>query len=263
MTKPFEICVEELYRGPEEEERFVRCVALPGGEPGLALDREGTVQWMADTPAAYGLWVSMDDRLVLLRGESTDPIVVERRGRTLEAPFGKPVILRDQDELRINGRHLRIHVHGETEAVYEPERLSGSALGRMLRAAAAAAALTVGGAAGATAIAHAGAASAPVGHRDAIEVRARPPEAPARAPMDCTITSQKATRGKTLLIHATCPRTRGLYVGSYGVLLDPKTNQPLKNGSVTIRSVSAQKITAEAARQRKPVKAKAVRFWVR
>jgi len=38
MPKPKEICLEELDRDPEDE-NFIRCVALPGGEPGLAVKR--------------------------------------------------------------------------------------------------------------------------------------------------------------------------------------------------------------------------------
>ncbi|MFH2007056.1 MAG: hypothetical protein ABI333_10765 [bacterium] len=262
MIRPLEICVEELYHAPEEEERFVRCVALPGGEPGLALDREGAVQWMVDKPAAYGLWVSADNRLVLLRGERAGPIEVERGGRSVSAPTGQPVILLDQDELRIDGRRLRIHVHGEADAVYEPERLSGSALGRLVRAAAAAATLALGAAAATTAVAQGAGSPAPE-QREAIEVRHRPPAPVRRRPMDCKITSQKAKRGGKLQIHATCPSSRGLYAGLYGVLLDPKTNQPLKNGSVTVKSVNGSKVIAEATQRQQPARAKLLRFWTR
>ena len=65
------------------------------------------------------------------------------------------------------------------------------------------------------------------------------------------------------MIHATCPRTRGLYNGSYGVLLDPKTNKPMPKGGVTIKSVKGNKIIAEASQQTKRVTSKAVRVWTR
>ncbi|MFH2007057.1 MAG: hypothetical protein ABI333_10770 [bacterium] len=262
MIGPLEICVEELYHAPEEAERFVRCVALPGGEPGLALDREGEVQWMVESPEAYGLWVSADNQLVLLRGGSAGPVAVERGGRSMEAPSGQPVILLDQDELRINGRRLRIHVHGETEAVYEPERLSGSALGRLVRAAAAAATLVLGGAAATTAVAQGAGSPAVTEQREAIEVRTRPPSMPARRPVDCAVTRQKVNRGKKLQLHATCPNRPGLRAGLHGTLLDPKTMRPLDKGTVIIKSVSGGKIVAEASYQRKRVRAKVVRFWI-
>ena len=37
MPTPMEICLEDLGRSTPDE-RYLRCVALPGGEPGLALD---------------------------------------------------------------------------------------------------------------------------------------------------------------------------------------------------------------------------------
>ena len=81
MTTMMEICLEELD-SPKNDAPYIRCVALPGGEPGLELDRDGKVRWMPETPADYGLWTSADGRLVLLRSEGSAPIVVERRTRT-------------------------------------------------------------------------------------------------------------------------------------------------------------------------------------
>lgn len=40
MPRPLEICVEDLELPPQDD-HYLRCVALPGGEPGLALDRDG------------------------------------------------------------------------------------------------------------------------------------------------------------------------------------------------------------------------------
>ena len=50
MPSNLEICLEELDAGPEDE-CFVRCVAVSGGQPGLALDRDGLVRWMPEPPA--------------------------------------------------------------------------------------------------------------------------------------------------------------------------------------------------------------------
>ncbi|MFH2004978.1 MAG: hypothetical protein ABI333_00195 [bacterium] len=261
MIGPLEICLEELFHA-EQDERYVRCVALPGGEPGLALDREGAVQWMVEQPEHFGLWVTGDNQLALLRGAKAGPATVQRAGRAVEAPVGKPVILLDQDELIIDGRRLRLHVHGETDAVWEPERMSGSALGRIVRAAAAAATLALGGGAAGSALAQGADGVSGVNGRQPIEVRLRPPQKPARRPLDCVVTKQIATRGKALVIHATCPWKRGLHVGLYGTLVDVKTKRPIRKGAVTIKSISGTKIVVEASQQKKPVKVRGVRFWV-
>lgn len=165
-------------------------MALPGGEPGLALDGEGVVRWMPDGPAAYGLWVSADERLVLLRGANAGPITVERGGRRVQAPEGKPVILVDQDLLRINGRRLRVHIHGEAEAIYPPQPLTSGAVGRMARAAAAA--LALGAVVGTPGSGEARAPGPPP-----IEIRAQPPGPSVRArPVECTITAMNRIQAR-------------------------------------------------------------------
>ena len=77
---PQAICLEDLA-APRDDERYLRCVALPGDEPGLTLDRQGVVRWMPDGPEAYELWVSGDGRLVLFRNpypsRDDDPISVD------------------------------------------------------------------------------------------------------------------------------------------------------------------------------------------
>jgi hypothetical protein len=266
MSTPKELCLEELDL-TQDDERYIRCVALPGGEPGLALDREGAVRWMPDGPAAYGIWVSADDRLVLLRGEGAGPIVVERAGRSLEAPAERPVILLDQDLLRINGRRLRVHVHGEADIVHEPERLTRSALTRMARAAATAMAL--GAALGAGSASQANPLETEIERSTApIEVRRRPPAPmPRRRPVECTITAMKSSKKGPVMVHAICPKGTKLYKGLQGHILDPKSGAPLKNGNVFIESVksskTAEKVVGSAPNLKQPVKAKSVRFLVR
>jgi hypothetical protein len=119
MPRLIEICLEDLDLPADE--RYLRCVALPGGEPGLTLDGQGAVRWMSDDPTHCGLWVSGDDRLALVRGAVAAPVVVHRAGRALEAPVGKPVILLDGDLLQVEHRQLRVHVHGATEVIHGPE----------------------------------------------------------------------------------------------------------------------------------------------
>jgi hypothetical protein len=258
MPTPLEICLEDLDLPPEDE-RYMRCVALPGGEPGLNLDQAGRVRWMPDGPECYELWVSQDERLALYRNAGAGPIVVERGGRTLEAPEEKPVFLLDQDLLRVNGRRLQVHVHGEAEAVYAPEPLSGSAFARVARAAATA--LALGAAVGAGSAADA----RPVGAVgvEPIEVRARPPKKVAMRTVECDITAMKPTKKGPMVVHAICPKDAEIHKGSRGLILDPKTNEPLKDGVVVVTQVRKGKIQGTAAKLKAPVKATKLRFRVR
>ncbi|MDY0003390.1 MAG: hypothetical protein RBU30_18975 [Polyangia bacterium] len=263
MSQPKEICLEELDLGSREDV-FIRCVALPDAEPGLALDREGAVLWMPEGPAAYGLCVSADGKLVLLRSEGAGPISVERGARSLAAPAGQPVVLLDQDCLCLEGRRLRVHIHGESQGVYAPERLTRSALGRLARAAAVAAGLAIGGASAAAA-ANAGSSSpGPVmGEPAPIEVRTRPPVvAPPSRMVDCAINRQQESAKGPLTIHATCSSPKGLNKGTSGSLLDKKSNSYIKDGMVRIVSVAGNKIVVEAPKLQKAVQNAKIRFHI-
>jgi hypothetical protein len=244
MPIPLEICLEELTN-PSVEERFIRCVALAGGEPGLALDRAGAVRWMPTGAADYGLWVSADERLILLRAEGADPIMVSRAGRGIEAPAGKPVVLVDQDLLEVNGQQLRVHVHGVAAEIRPPERLSSSALAKIARAAAAA--LAFGIASGAS-------AAPPPGAPEPIQVRPRPPAPmPTHRLVSCSITKMEAAKKGPVMVHATCPANHRLVVGTDGYIVDAK-GVAIKDGSVVVKEVSGTKIVAES-KLAKPVKA--------
>jgi hypothetical protein len=261
MPSHIEVCLEELDAHPEEE-CFVRCVAVAGGQPGLALDREGLVRWMPDDEdRCHGLWVSQDGRLMLHGSESTAAAVVERGHRSQEAPVGKPVVLIDQDILLLGGKRLLVHLHGETEELYEPERLTRSAMRRFFEAAAVAARLTLGG----TALAAGSAQSPTVGLQEppSIEVRLRPPAPVRRISLDCKITKQ-ATKGGKLLVEASCLKTTGLRVGLYGSLIDKKTGSTISKGTVKITAITGSKIRLVATGRKKPVRsANKVRFYVR
>ena len=251
MLKLLEICLEEV--DATSDERFIRCVALPGGQPGLALDREGSVRWMPEAPAPYGLWVSADGQLVLLRGEGSGPVVVSRGGRSLEAPAEKPVILLDGDLLRVNDRQLRVYLHGETQAARPPERLSASALSRAVRATAAAVALSAAVGIGA------GAAADP--STRPIEVRDRPPAAVAMRSVVCEVTSVAPSKKGPPLVYATCPKGTTLPVGVMGTLQDAK-GAAIKDGEVKVTKVDGAKVTGELTKLKKPVQAKKVQFYV-
>jgi hypothetical protein len=252
MPTLLEICLEETAL-PTNAERYIRCVALPGGEPGLALDRDGVVRWMPDPPADYGLWVSADDQLILLRSPDAGAITVSRAGRSLEAPAAMPVVLLDQDLLQLDGRELRVHVHGVAEEVHAPERLSGSALALAARATAAALALSA-------AVGLAGAAGRPsLAAPPPIEVRTRPPVM-RRLPRAilCEVTSTVPTR-KGSLIHATCPPGPVPPVGSQGQLLDARGSD-IDRGVVTVKQVNGNKIVGETPLSKvKAAKAKFLR----
>lgn len=261
MPSNLEICLEELDARPEDE-CYIRCVAVDGGQPGLALDREGLVQWMPEeTDGCHGLWVSQDGRLMLYGSDAPRAVVVERGERFQEAPAGKPVVLIDQDLLRVGDRRLRVHIHGETEELYEPEHLTRSAMLRFFQAAAAAATMTLGGVALAS-----GAAPGQVmgGEPPPIEVRLRPPAPPVRrVRLDCKITAQSTKAGK-LTITARCSQTAGLHGGAYGTLVDGKTGRNISKGSVKVTSIKGKVIHLVATYLKKPVKAAGkVRFWVR
>lgn len=255
MPLPIEICLEDLGLSPDDE-RYIRCVALPGGEPGLALDHAGLVRWMA--PADYGLWVSADDRLILLRAEGAAPITVQRGGRSVEAPEERPVVLLDGDELQVDGRRLRVHVHGEASEVFSPEPLTGRALARIARATAAALALGAMVGAGGEVAAQPGITGA--GKQPPVEVRRRPPKPVApRRRVVCAVASVKTVKGK-VVVQASCPEP--VSVGAWGQLLDAK-GQLVTDGGVVVRKAQGKTISAEATGLKKPVKASQILFRLR
>jgi hypothetical protein len=163
MPKPMAICIEDLDSQPKT--KYLRCVALPGRQPGLRLDKAGSVLWQNDDGVSCELWVSADERLILYRPEAGVPIPVtlHRTGRSLDVPCGKPVVVIDKDQVDVGSRHLRIHVHGQAPSVAAPSPLSSRPrpLDRLAQAAATAAVI--------------GAVAATGGCTD-IDVRETPPE---------------------------------------------------------------------------------------
>ncbi|MBN1772843.1 MAG: hypothetical protein JXB32_16350 [Deltaproteobacteria bacterium] len=137
MPKPMSVCLEQLDRG---DDRFLRCVAVPGRGPGLRLDADGAVRWREDG-AHCELWVSTDERLILFRPAGGPPATVSRAGRSVEAPEEKPVVLLGGDEIRIGARTFRVHLHGPTQVLAAPEPFQPRVERGRLRAAAAAVAL--------------------------------------------------------------------------------------------------------------------------
>ena len=122
MPKPLAICIEDLD-AQSKTGKYVRCVALPGRQPGLRLDGAGRVVWRSDDGASCELWVSADGRLALYRQEGMGRVTLHRAGRCLDVPNAKPVIIIDQDRIDVGSRHLRVHVHGEAPSVAAPSPL--------------------------------------------------------------------------------------------------------------------------------------------
>jgi hypothetical protein len=123
MPKPLAICIEDLDAGSRTE-KYVRCVALVGRQPGLRLDEAGRVVWRSDDGAFCELWVSADGRLALYRQEGMGRVTLHRAGRSLDLPYVKPVIVIDQDRIDVGSRRLRVHVHGEAPSVAAPSLLA-------------------------------------------------------------------------------------------------------------------------------------------
>jgi len=139
MPQPIAICLEDLGA---QGERYLRCVALPGRQPGLRLDAQGVVLWK-EPGEGCELWVSADQQLILFRPEGGAEVTVARGGRSLAVPAGKPVVLLGGDELALGGRRLRVHLHGPAPAVHPPSPLEPEPARRVgAKAVAAALALT-------------------------------------------------------------------------------------------------------------------------
>jgi hypothetical protein len=122
MIRPLAICIEDLD-AKTEAAKYLRCVALPGRQPGLRLDEAGRVLWQADDVLSCELWISADDRLILHRQEGMEPVILRRGARSLDVPFVKPVVVLDKDQIEVGSRHLRVHIHGEATSVAAPAPL--------------------------------------------------------------------------------------------------------------------------------------------
>ena len=177
MPKPMAICIEDL-EARADQPKFLRCVAVPGRQPGLRVDRNGKVLWQSEDGVSCELWVSGDDRLILYRPEDAVPVTLHRAGRRLEVPGGKPVVLIDQDEFEVGARHLRVHVHGEAPAVSPPSVFvpKQKPLAGLARAAAVAATI------GAVAVGGCGKKDPETRGREPIEIRDQPPKVEASDP---------------------------------------------------------------------------------
>jgi hypothetical protein len=114
------ICIEDL-RSSEELGRFLRCVAVAEGRPGLSLSRHGSVEWeQAGADDRYRLVAGEGATLALVPAAGATGLVLRRSGREMEVTGEAPTPVLDQDEIEYAGRHLRIHVHGAAESAEAP-----------------------------------------------------------------------------------------------------------------------------------------------
>lgn len=123
MPKPLAICIENCYP-PHEGLRYLRCTAITGVDPGLAVTPAGEVVWKGEGPVLCEIWVSSDEKLICFRPPSaTAGARVHRAGREVVLEENKPVVVIDGDYLLLPGRCYRLHVHGQAPAVTEPRYL--------------------------------------------------------------------------------------------------------------------------------------------
>jgi hypothetical protein len=122
MPYPFALCMEDLDPAVDDA-RFLRCVALPGRQPGLRVLSDGSLGWQFAGAIACELCVSADERLILFRPEGAPSVLLDRAGRVLDVPFERPVVLLSQDVIEVGSRRMRVHIHGLATKVAPPSRL--------------------------------------------------------------------------------------------------------------------------------------------
>jgi len=179
MPQSLYLCLEDCHP-VHESVRFLRCTALIGRQPGLAVDLAGEVIWQAAVPVYFELWVSGDDRLICFRpAGSSEGAIVHREGRSVLVPEGKPVVVLDGDEFEIPGRRFRLHLHGPATLASAPTWFvpETSGAGRLAKLAAGAA-MTLS-ALGAVACGKGDSGKSTEPEKPTIEVRTKPPDAPA------------------------------------------------------------------------------------
>jgi len=119
---PIELCLESLDPA-QDEQPYVRCVALVGSRPGLGLTSEGKIVWLQNERACLLIWVSADNRLIIQRRGDAARVCLSRSERFLDLPENKPVVALHEDIIQIDSRAFRLHVHGVARKVSPPLRL--------------------------------------------------------------------------------------------------------------------------------------------
>jgi len=122
-VEPIELCLESLD-AVEDEQPYVRCVALSGAELGLGLTASGEIVWKQNDAPSASIWVSADNQLMVVRNEESTAIRLVRAERFLDLPLAKPVVVLHEDLLEMHGHSFRLHIHGVAASVEPPTRLA-------------------------------------------------------------------------------------------------------------------------------------------
>jgi len=130
MSRIIALCIEDCHPASESL-RYLRCCALTGLQPGLALSAGGVVAWKGEDPASLRLVVSSDEKLVCYQepgtagappsGGASLVMQVHRGGRFVDVEEGRPIVLLDGDEITLGDRRLKLHVHGFVADSHDPE----------------------------------------------------------------------------------------------------------------------------------------------
>lgn len=118
------VCFENLKprpRGP----RYLSCVALERGLPGLGLDESGEVVWRDSDRTALEFFALRDGRLALRVLTESETVQIERAGKVFTIPqamkgIAGEVAVLDGDVLLFGIGRYRIHVHGQVSQAAAP-----------------------------------------------------------------------------------------------------------------------------------------------
>lgn len=124
MAQLIAVCFENLKTGPREP-RYLSCVALEHGQPGLGLDESGAVVWKDPDRIALEFFALKDGRLALSVLTESETAQVERAGKTFTIPqamkgIAGEVIILDGDLLLFGVTRLRVHVLGPAPQAHAP-----------------------------------------------------------------------------------------------------------------------------------------------
>jgi hypothetical protein len=118
------VCLEDLKARPRAP-RYLACVALEHGQPGLGLDESGALVWRDAERTALELFALRDGRLALAVLTESENVQIERAGKTFTIPqamkgIAGEVAVLDGDLLTFGVSRFRVHVHGPVPQAFAP-----------------------------------------------------------------------------------------------------------------------------------------------
>lgn len=124
MAQLISVCFENLKAGPRGS-RFLACVALEHGQPGLGLDESGAVVWQNPEQMALEFFALRDGRLAISVLTDSETVQVERAGKTFTIPqamkgIAGEVVILDGDLLLFGVGRFRVHVRGPVPKAHAP-----------------------------------------------------------------------------------------------------------------------------------------------